>query len=259
MENKPGMKKVLVVGEQDRLVEFSQLNLKNADLEFLDQLDSELNRGHKNSVWEMLSHLNEDADNDDFTDVFDDVDWDEIEVVIDLGLDENPQNLFNYAEHSHLIVIGCSVKNSLASMADEMPTDMRCWLFGMNSIPTFINRPIWEISSYKEKEKPLLEAILKDFGIEFEWVEDRVGMATPRIVSMIINEAFFMHGEGTAEKNDIDLAMKLGTNYPYGPFEWAEKMGLYNVIDILEKVYQDTMDSRYKVSPELKKEYYKSL
>ena len=71
---------------------------------------------------------------------------------------------------------------------------------------------------------------------------------------MIINEAYFTVQEGTAEKDAIDQAMKLGTNYPHGPFEWAEMIGLENVLDLLEAVYADTRDERYKVCPLLKKE-----
>ncbi len=45
-------------------------------------------------------------------------------------------------------------------------------------------------------------------------------------MAMIINEAWHALAEEVSTKNEIDTAMKLGTNYPYGPFEWAEKIGL---------------------------------
>jgi 3-hydroxybutyryl-CoA dehydrogenase len=79
---------------------------------------------------------------------------------------------------------------------------------------------------------------------------------------MIINEAYYTVQEGTATRADIDLAMKLGTNYPYGPFEWCERIGLEHVYHLLEAVYDDTKDERYKIAPLLKKEYlsgYKAL
>ena len=59
----------------------------------------------------------------------------------------------------------------------------------------------------------------------------------------------------TASEEDIDLAMKLGTNYPYGPFEWARKIGIKHIYEILEALYEDTKDERYKISPLLKKEF----
>ena len=46
--------------------------------------------------------------------------------------------------------------------------------------------------------------------------------------------------------------MRLGTNYPYGPFEWCEKIGLNEVYETLEAIYEDTKDERYKICPLLK-------
>ena len=63
---------------------------------------------------------------------------------------------------------------------------------------------------------------------------------------MIINEAFFALEDNVSSKAEIDTAMKLGTNYPFGPFEWAAVMGLENILALLQKLY--TTDSRYKPS-----------
>ncbi len=48
---------------------------------------------------------------------------------------------------------------------------------------------------------------------------------------MIINEAFYTVMEGTATREDIDTGMKLGTNYPMGPFEWAVSWGITNIYE----------------------------
>jgi len=56
---------------------------------------------------------------------------------------------------------------------------------------------------------------------------------------MIINEAFLTQEAGTASKEDIDLAMKLGTGYPYGPFEWAEKIGVAQVAELLDRLAEE--------------------
>ena len=92
-------------------------------------------------------------------------------------------------------------------------------------------------------------------GTEITLVDDRVGMVTPRIIAMIINEAYYTVQEGTASKADIDTGMKLGTNYPMGPFEWVQKWGLTNIYELLEALYLDSKDERYKICPLLKKEY----
>ena len=63
---------------------------------------------------------------------------------------------------------------------------------------------------------------------------------------MIINEAYHALDEEVSTKEQIDIAMKLGTNYPYGPFEWSEKIGLKNVVQLLQNLA--TQDERYVIS-----------
>jgi len=119
----------------------------------------------------------------------------------------------------------------------------------VNGWLTFINREIWEIATCKED-------IVKDIFEKLEWkyikVVDEPGLVSARIISMIVNEAFFALGEGVSTKSEIDVAMKLGTNYPYGPFEWSDIIGLEKVHNLLEKLAKT--DSRYSVAPAMKKE-----
>ena len=53
-------------------------------------------------------------------------------------------------------------------------------------------------------------------------------------------------------KKEIDTAMKLGTNYPYGPFEWCEKIGKERVYQLLNHLSKT--DERYHPAPGLVKE-----
>ena len=75
---------------------------------------------------------------------------------------------------------------------------------------------------------------------------------------MIINEAFYAAGESIATKEDIDTAMKLGTNYPKGPFEWASEIGIIELYNLLNAIYMETGEVRYKPSPLLKEEFSNS-
>jgi 3-hydroxybutyryl-CoA dehydrogenase len=80
-------------------------------------------------------------------------------------------------------------------------------------------------------------------------VPDICGFITARVVAMIINEAYFAFGEGVSTKEEIDIAMKLGTNYPYGPFEWVGKIGIGNIYALLQKL--SLTDGRYQPAPAL--------
>jgi 3-hydroxybutyryl-CoA dehydrogenase len=122
-----------------------------------------------------------------------------------------------------------------------------------------LNRDLLEVSVRVEADSSELQRISELLQTDFVVVADRVGLVTPRVICMIINEAYYTVQEGTATKMDIDIAMKLGTNYPLGPFEWAKKIGIENVYHVLDAVYQDTKDERYKICPLLKKEYLNQI
>ncbi|TCZ73081.1 3-hydroxyacyl-CoA dehydrogenase family protein [Flaviaesturariibacter aridisoli] len=71
-------------------------------------------------------------------------------------------------------------------------------------------------------------------GKKIEWLPDVPGFVSPRVIAGIINEAYHALSEGVSSKEAINTAMKLGTNYPHGPFEWASIIGLKNVAQLLE-------------------------
>ena len=116
-----------------------------------------------------------------------------------------------------------------------------------------------EVSYWRKDDEVALKEICAQLETEFLMVEDRIGLVTPRVVCMIINEAYYTVLEGTATREDVDLAMKLGSNYPFGPFEWSNRIGVKHVYELLEAVYEDTRDERYKICPLLKKEYLAAL
>ncbi len=128
-------------------------------------------------------------------------------------------------------------------------------VFGFCGFPTFLERGILEISIEDTTDEAALKQICEALNTEYLIVADRVGLVTPRVVCMIINEAYCTAGEGTASKEDIDLAMKLGTNYPYGPFEWCNRIGIDSVHKLLKAVYADTQDARYIPAESLQLEY----
>jgi 3-hydroxybutyryl-CoA dehydrogenase len=61
-------------------------------------------------------------------------------------------------------------------------------------------------------------------------------LITPRVIATIVNEAYFALEQNVSTKEEIDIAMKLGTNYPMGPFEWSRKIGLKNIYSLLQKL-----------------------
>jgi 3-hydroxybutyryl-CoA dehydrogenase len=122
----------------------------------------------------------------------------------------------------------------------------------INAWQTFLKREIAELAADDDEVKISAEKVITALNRKTIWVENEPGFITARIAAMIINEAYFALGEGVSTKIEIDTAMKLGTNYPYGPFEWAEKIGLKNVYELLLSLSKK--DNKYKPADALIKE-----
>ena len=193
----------------------------------------------------------------DFTDGDEDEDYKDYDAIFDFNFDDNPEALPHYASLKEMPVFVSAVKLSLAEAVYATDTKIKCRLFGFNALPGFMDQSLWEVSLFRKFETPELEKIMNHLQISFLPVEDRIGLVKPRIIFMIINEACYTLQEGTASIEDIDTSMKLGTNYPYGPFEWCDKIGIENVFETLAALYEDTKDERYKICPLLKTKYLK--
>nr|WP_295972227.1 3-hydroxybutyryl-CoA dehydrogenase [uncultured Bacillus sp.] len=100
-----------------------------------------------------------------------------------------------------------------------------------------------------EEIKKLVERFEKK-GIE---VQDAPLFAVNRILVPMINEAIFVLAEGTASAEDIDIGMKLGANHPIGPLALADLIGLDTLLFVIETLYTETSDSKYRPCPLLKK------
>jgi 3-hydroxybutyryl-CoA dehydrogenase len=180
----------------------------------------------------------------------------EFDVFIDLNWDENPDSIVDYSQNRQTLFI---LGGNLITLEEGLKNaglhyDQQQFL-SLNSFPHLIERDTWELSNPFDINLEKFYQFTALIGNPTcEWIKSRVGFFTPRVLCMIINEAYFTVQEGTASKADIDTAMKLGTNYPKGPFEFCELFGIDLVYKQLEALYQDTHDERYKICPLLKTE-----
>jgi 3-hydroxybutyryl-CoA dehydrogenase len=83
-------------------------------------------------------------------------------------------------------------------------------------------------------------------------VADTPGLIVARTISMLINEAADAVQQGVCDEAGADAAMKLGVNYPAGPFEWLSELGANRVADLLERLDLHCRGERYRVSPYLR-------
>lgn len=83
-------------------------------------------------------------------------------------------------------------------------------------------------------------------------IADAPGLVVARTVAMLINEAADAVHQGVCSADGADAAMKLGVNYPLGPFEWLGKMGAPTVTQLLDALDAHYRGERYRVSPWLR-------
>jgi 3-hydroxybutyryl-CoA dehydrogenase len=93
----------------------------------------------------------------------------------------------------------------------------------------------------------------RGMGQEPVVVRDGPGLVRARVICCLINEAASALLEGVASAEDIDRAMRLGTNYPYGPLQWADIMGLDMVLGVMQGLFREWGEDRYRPSPLLRR------
>ena len=166
------------------------------------------------------------------------------DAIMDLLFEENGYDVAHLRSFLRKIIFVNSINKTISEI--DLP------FIRINAWPGFFKRNIAEIACRNETNKKEVEKILSLLNKQPGWVPDIKGFISARVVSMIINEAWFALEENVSTKEEIDIAMKLGTNYPYGPFEWGEKIGLRNIAGLLSEL--SITEKRYLPAPLLTKE-----
>ena len=150
-------------------------------------------------------------------------------------------------EKSHTVTLmDLLPKHVIINSVEYTLPETNSFFVRINAWPTFLKSNLVEAAALSGSNRKMTEDVFLMFNKKIEWVQDEIGFVTPKVVSMIINEAFFALEEEVSTKDQIDIAMKLGTNYPYGPFEWAERIGLRRIASLLTKLCSENL--RYQPS-----------
>ncbi|MCL4258643.1 MAG: hypothetical protein KJZ53_08965 [Anaerolineales bacterium] len=101
--------------------------------------------------------------------------------------------------------------------------------------------------------QPKVTDLFASLGREAVWVAESPALVLPRIVCQLINEASFAVLEGVGDADTIDLAMRLGVNYPRGLVEWGAVLGWGRVLAVLDHLYVEYHEERYRASALLRR------
>ncbi len=146
-------------------------------------------------------------------------------------------NLFRYSGTTVPVFIN-AVTDTLKVL--EAPAN----IIRFNGWEVFFQQPLWELAGIISPEAAdILNALKKKYVV----VPDVPGFISARTIAMIINEAYYALEEQVSTKAEIDTALKLGANYPYGPFEWAAIIGPAPIAALLLELAKN--DKRYTPSP----------
>ena len=151
------------------------------------------------------------------------------------------------------VIISSSVTVTATEQASWIKNPER--LLGMSALPTFLTGGLFELAPTIWTSPPTIERVqgyLSSIKKEITLVQDRIGLVLPRIICMVINEALFGVMENVSTPENIDTAMKLGTNYPMGPIEWGNRIGFGQIVHTLEAIHRDLGEERYRISPLLR-------
>ena len=156
------------------------------------------------------------------------------DCVIDTEFEEYPERISSYKVSLIPVLIGSVIYSLKELQAEQSP------IARFNHWPVFMQRNCIEFAT---KQPQIFQELFNQWQVPFYETADVPGFVSARTVSMIVNEAFMVKQEHISTAIEIDTAMKLGTGYPLGPFEWCTEIGADRIVQLLQKMA--TEDQRY--------------
>ena len=181
------------------------------------------------------------------------------DLVIEAAVENMPIKKEIFAELDTLCKQECILATNTSSLsitdvasATKRP-DRVIGMHFFNPVPVMkLIEVIKGIATSEETKSKIMELALS-LGKEPVEVNEAPGFVVNRILIPMINEAIGILAEGVATEKEIDLAMKLGANHPIGPLALSDLIGNDVVLSIMNILYTEFSDSKYRPHPLLKK------
>lgn len=169
------------------------------------------------------------------------------------------------AKHELLMALGNVISPNtlvLTSTLATSATQAAAWInapervVGFGVVPPLANTGVIELAAAHQTAPEAIKwatNFWQELGFEVVQVGDAPGLVRMRTIACLVNEAASAVMEGVATLTDIDQAMKLGTNYPYGPLAWGDLIGLDTVLGVLTGLFNEYGEDRYRPCPLLRR------
>ena len=179
------------------------------------------------------------------------------DMVIEVAPERMDIKKQTFKELQDIVKPDCIFASNTSSLSiTEMGNGLDRPMIGMHFFNPADRMKLIEVIAGENTPAELVETIKKiavEIGKTPVQVNEAAGFVVNRILVPMINEAICVREAGVASVEDIDTAMKLGANHPMGPLELGDYIGLDIVLAIMEVIYSETGDSKYRPATLLKK------
>jgi 3-hydroxybutyryl-CoA dehydrogenase len=179
------------------------------------------------------------------------------ELVIEVAPENMTIKKDTFKELMSIVPADCMFASNTSSLSiTEIGADLDRPIIGMHFFNPADRMKLVEVIAGANTPDDLVEkikAIAVDIGKEPVQVAEAPGFVVNRILIPMINEAIGIYAEGIASVEGIDTAMKLGASHPMGPLALGDLVGLDVVLAIMDVLFAETGDSKYRAHPLLRK------
>ena len=179
------------------------------------------------------------------------------DLIVEAAFEDMGVKQTTFAELDAICKESCILASNTSSLSiTEIGKGIKHPVVGMHFFNPADRMKLIEVIAGANTPKETVEAI-KDISVQIGKtpveVNEAAGFVVNRILIPMINEACFIKMEGVSDIEGIDTAMKLGANHPMGPLELGDYIGLDICLAIMDVLYNETGDSKYRACPLLRK------